>query len=167
MGFQVTVYVKSVEALVGIDEFERRTPISKLGDNPDRIELEGKRTSGTFVAKAYVTETKPTYEFVLSEDQKIIIDLTKKIASRLGLKVNVIDVGKENALHRAIQKRFKKIRLFPTLVSHSGMMLEGISTKEQIEVFLSNVAKACHSQRIVYRDKTLPQLANQKRACTS
>jgi hypothetical protein len=141
VSFQVIVYVKSVKTPVGIKEFERRIPISKLGDSPDRIEVEGKITGGTFVAKAYVTEREPAYEFVLSEDQQVIIDLTRKTASKLGLEVKVIDVSKENALHRAIQREFEKVRFFPTLVSDSGMMLEGVSTKEQIEVFSSKVAK--------------------------
>jgi hypothetical protein len=146
MGSEVTVYVKGVKTLTGTKEFERRTPsISKLGDSPDRIELEGKRASGTFVMKTYVTEMEPAYEYVLPEEQQIIVDLTKKTASKLGLEVKVIDVGKENVLHRAIQKEFEKIRLFPTLVSDSGMMLEGISTKEQIEVFLSKVERASQS----------------------
>jgi hypothetical protein len=142
MGSEVTVYVKGVKTLTGTKEFERRTTgISKLGDSPDRIELDGKRADGTFIVKTYVTEVEPAYEFVLPEEQQIIVDLTKKTASKLGLEVKVIDVGKENILHRAIQKEFEKIRHFPTLVSDSGMMLEGISTKEQIEVFLSRVER--------------------------
>jgi hypothetical protein len=141
VGSQVTAYVKSVKTITGTKEFERRTPVSKLGDSPDRIELDGKRAGGTFVVKAYVTEMEPAYEFVLSEEQQMIVDLTKETASRLGLEVKVIDVGKESVLHRAIQKEFEKIRLFPTLVSDSGMMLEGISTKEQIEAFLRRERK--------------------------
>jgi hypothetical protein len=141
MGAQVTVYVKSVKTIVGTKEFERRTPVSKLGDSPDRIELDGKRAGGTFVVKAYVTEKEPAYEFVLSEEQQLIVDLIEKTASGLRLEVKVIDVGRENVLRRAIQKEFEKIRLFPTLVSDSGMMLEGISTKEQIESFLRRVHK--------------------------
>jgi hypothetical protein len=143
MGSQVTVYVKSVKTLTGTEQFERRTPtLTKLGDSPDRVELEGKRAGGTFIVKTYATEIEPTYEFVLPEEQQIIVDLTEKTASELGLEVKVIDVSKENVVHRAIQKEFEKIRLFPTLVSDSGMMLEGISTREQIEVFLSKIEGA-------------------------
>ena len=91
--------------------------------------------------KTYVAEIEPTYEFILPEEQQIILDLAKKTASKLGLEVKVIDVGKENVLYRAIQKEFEKIRLFPTLVSDSGMMLEGISTREQIEAFLSKIER--------------------------
>lgn len=144
MGSQVTVYVKSVKTLTDTKQFERRTPrLSKLGDSPDRIELEGKRADGTFLMKTYVTETELIYEFVLPEEQQGIVDLANETASKLGLEVKVIDVGKENVLHRAIQKEFEKIRVFPTLVSDLGMMLEGISTKEQIEAFLSKVERAC------------------------
>jgi hypothetical protein len=89
--------------------------------------------------KTYATETELKYEFVLPEEQQVIVDLKKKIASELGSEIKVIDVGKENVLHRAIHKEFEKIRLFPTLVSDSGMMLEGISTREQIDVFLSKI----------------------------
>ena len=143
MGPQVRVYVKSVKTLTGTEQFERRTPmVSRLGDYPDRVELEGKIPDGTFVVRTYATETELMYEFVLPEEQQVIVDLTKKIASELGLEVKVIDVGKENVLHRAIQKEFEKIRLFPTLVNDSGMMLEGISTREQIEAFLSKIEGA-------------------------
>lgn len=139
--YQVTVYVKSVKTLVGTREFENRTPIPKLGDRQSRVGFDGKRSDGTFVVKSYVTETQPAYEFVLSENQQTAIALTEKTASRLGLKVKVIDVTRENILQRTIQKNLEKIRLFPTLVSNSGMMLEGISGKEQIKVFLSKIAK--------------------------
>lgn len=50
-------------------------------------------------------------------------------------------MARENLLHRAIHKRLEKIRLFPTIVSDSGLMLEGISKEEQIEAFLNKIAK--------------------------
>jgi len=138
---RLVVYVKSVKTVTGTKEYERRTLVRKLGDRPNRIEVEGKIMKGTFVLKAYETETEPQYEFVLSEDQQRIVELVKEVASDCNLEVEIVDVAKENALHRAIRKEFEKIKTFPTVSTGSGEILTGVTTKKQLEAFLSKATR--------------------------
>jgi hypothetical protein len=134
---KATLYVKSVKTVTGTESFERRAFLNKIGDYPDRIEIEGKRMNGTFVMKAYQTETEPRYEFILPEDQQRVVEMVKEIASKHGLEVEVIDVSRENVLHRAMQREFENIKTFPTLIADSGEKLKGNFSQEQIESFLS------------------------------
>jgi hypothetical protein len=122
-------------------EFERRTLTTKLSDRPSRAEIEGKRMKGTFVLKTYATEARPQYEFILSEDQQITVEMVREIASRHNMEVKVVDVTRENVLFRAIRKEFRKTRVFPTIVSDSGISYKGPMSKEKIEDFLSKVAR--------------------------
>jgi predicted DsbA family dithiol-disulfide isomerase len=131
--------VKSVKTVTGTRETERETLLRKPLSTPDRVKVEGRIAAGTFRIRTFETETEPTHEFVLSEDQQKTADVVKEIASRYGLEVEVVDVARENVLHRAIQKEFEKIRIFPTLIVSSGEKIEGKVTKEQIESFLSCV----------------------------
>ena len=75
-------------------------------------------------------------DFVLPEDQKRIVEMVEEIASKLGLEVEVVDVAKESAIHKAI-KREPQITTYPTLVTGSGEKIEGELRKEQVETFLS------------------------------
>jgi hypothetical protein len=65
-GPKVRLFVKSIKTLTGTEEFEHVTFPSRVGARPDKIEVEGKRTTGTFRVKAYQTETEPAY--VIQED---------------------------------------------------------------------------------------------------
>jgi ABC-type uncharacterized transport system substrate-binding protein len=138
MGHHKTrLFVKSVKTVTGTEEFEHITFAKRVGGRRDRFELEGKVMNGTFRIKAYQKETEPVYEFILSEEQQEVVEMVKEAASEQGLEVEVIDVTKENVLHRAIQKELEKIRTFPTLIASSGEKIEGKMTKEQIESVLS------------------------------
>lgn len=134
---QVTVYVKSVKTLVGKKGFERRVPLRKLGGGPNRTEIEGKVTNGTFVLKTYETVAEPEYKFVLSEDQQKTVELIEEVASEYGVEVKVVDVTQESILRRAIQREFEKIKTFPALVTDSGKIHKGGMTREQLEALLS------------------------------
>jgi hypothetical protein len=84
------------------------------------------------------TFTGAKTDFVLPEDQKRIVEMVKEIASKLGLEVEVVDVAKESAIHRAI-KREPHITAYPTLMTGSGEKIEGELRKEQVEIFLSRI----------------------------
>jgi hypothetical protein len=84
LGPRFRLYIKSVKTVTGINEFERRTPFNKLGEPPARVEIEGKRTTGTYVMKAYMTEKELAYELVLTDEQQRIINWVKEISARLG-----------------------------------------------------------------------------------
>ena len=92
----------------------------------------------SFGSPYHDTFTKTKKDFVLSDDQEKIVEMVKEIASNLGLEVEVVDVAKENALHKAI-KREPKITTYPTLMTDSGEKIEGELTKEQVEPFLSRI----------------------------
>jgi glutaredoxin len=138
-GSKVRLFVKSVKTVTGTKEFEHATWLRRAGARPDRIELEGKITTGTFRVKAYETETEPAYDFVLPEDQEKVVEMVTEAASKKGLQLEVIDVTKENILHRAIQEELKKIHTFPTIIVGSAQKIEGRMTKEQIDDVLSRV----------------------------
>jgi len=131
--FVARLYVKSVKTITGTKEFEQRTFVGKIGSRPERIEIEGKRMKGTFVLKMSETEMEPRYEFILPENQQRIVEMVKEIASRNNLKVEIVDVTKENVLHRAIQGEIEKIRTFPTLIVSSAERIEGNITEKQIK----------------------------------
>jgi hypothetical protein len=94
---------------------------------------------GTFVLKAYETETEPQYEFVLSDEQQKVVEKVKEVALKHGLEVEVIDVTRESLLHRAIEEGLGRIGTFPTLVAGSGGKIEGKMTRKQIESVLSRI----------------------------
>jgi hypothetical protein len=92
----------------------------------------------SFGSPYHDTYTKRKTDFVLPDEQKRIVEMVKEIAYKLGLEVEVVDVAKENALHKVF-KREPKITTYPTLMTDSGEKIEGELTKEQIEPFLSRV----------------------------
>lgn len=71
--------------------------------------------------------------------------MVQKLASRHGLKVEVIDVTKEDVLHRTIQREFARIRVFPTLTTSSGDKIEGKITEKEVESILSRIDTFKHS----------------------
>lgn len=80
-------------------------------------------------------------DFVLPAEQRGAVEIVRRVASKAGLDFNVVDVGKMNALHRAIQKEFGMIRRFPTLVLSSGKRIEGNMTEQQVIQLLPGTAK--------------------------
>ncbi|MGD0159592.1 MAG: hypothetical protein ABSB89_04775 [Candidatus Bathyarchaeia archaeon] len=81
--------------------------------------------------------TGPKEEYVLPDDQKETVKLVRRVASKLGLGVEVVDVARENVISREIQKQREKIRVFPTLIVSSGERIEGALTEEQVKSLLS------------------------------
>jgi hypothetical protein len=130
--------VKSVKTVTGIKETEREIFGGSPLHHPTRIQIEGKVTEGTYRMRQFETETEPKYEFILPEDQQRVVEMIKELASKRGLKVEVVDVTKENVLHRKIQEEFERIRTFPTLMLISGEKIEGNMTRNQIESIMSS-----------------------------
>lgn len=77
---RIILYVKSVKTVTGT--------------------FQGWRVKGFARGRRLETETKPKYEFVLSEDQQKIVDMVREAAFQHDLEVDVIDVARENPLHR-------------------------------------------------------------------
>lgn len=120
----VRLYVKSVKTVTEIHQEE----IPEYYASPDLQE--------TF----HVEVTEPTELYIIPEDQQKTLEMIKNIASNNGLKVEVIDLGPENILHRAIEEERKKIKTFPTLMADSGEKIEGEITEEQAKTFLTKIA---------------------------
>ena len=85
--------------------------------------------------------TGPKWKCVLPEDQQETVRMVRRIASKLDLEVEVVDVGRENVIRREIQKEREKITVFPTLIVSSGERIEGNLTESQVESLLSRTAE--------------------------
>ena len=92
---------------------------------------------GSVSPVTFDSETDTKYEFVLPEEQRRVVEMVEKVASEHDLEVEVIDVGKENIIHKFTQARVRKMRTFLTLVLSSGEKIEGNVTKKQLESILS------------------------------
>jgi len=117
---RVRLYVKSVKTVTGTIEAER-----------------------LYVPRPLLRPTVGTesrHEYILPEAQERTVQMVKNIASKYGLRVEVVDVAKENIFHRVIQEEREKIRAFPALHANSFEGIEGDITTEQAESFLSRIA---------------------------
>jgi uncharacterized protein YihD (DUF1040 family) len=120
----VTLYVKSVRTATRVKNFGVVTFATQhVG--------QGITPPVTFDSEA---ETK--YEFILPEEQLKVVEMVQKVASEHGLDVEVIDVGRENVVHRLIQTEVKKLKTFPTLVLSSGERIEGSIARKELEAML-------------------------------
>jgi hypothetical protein len=123
-----------------------------MAESRIRLYVKGVKTvTGTFQgwqvrgfgrARGPWQEREPEYEFVLSEDQQKIVDMVREAAFQYDLEVDVIDVARENPLHRVFQREFDRIEVFPTLSTDSGETLMAGFTKQRIEDFLSKTEKS-------------------------
>jgi hypothetical protein len=138
---KVRLYVKSLKTVTGTTEIEREVFTRTPSDRPDRVKVEGKVAEGTFRVRLFETETEPKYDFVLPEDQQRVVEMVKQIAFKYGLEVEVVDVAKENALHRFLEKEVKKLKVFPTLIIDSAEKIEGKITEKQAESVLSHLKR--------------------------
>jgi hypothetical protein len=127
---KATLYVKSVKTIETEEKVVEKATI-------DLIWRGYPYTVPPRFLPCYDVVTVSKDEFVLPEDQQRVVEMVKEIASRHGLEVEVIDVSRENALHRAVQRELENIKTFPTLIANSGEKLEGNFSQEQIESSLS------------------------------
>ena len=64
------------------------------------------------------------------------------------MEVEVVDVTRENALRRILQKKRERIKNFPTLIASSGERIEGSFTERQVEELFSRLAEAEWQKKI-------------------
>jgi glutaredoxin len=142
------LYVKSVKTVTGSVEAEHeifgRSPL----DHPNRVKVEGKVADGTFRLRQFAVETEPKYDYILPEEQEKATETVKRIARKYGLEVEVVDLTKENALRRILQKKRGEIRIFPTLIAGPGERIEGNPTERQVEELFSRLAEADWQEKI-------------------
>ena len=123
---KVTLYVKSVKTAIGTEKIGHREfvggPSAKCG--------------GYRAIPTYKVNSITRYNFVLPEDQERVVEIVRKIAPGYGFDIEIVDVTKENIIHRVLRKEVRKIKTFPTLISDSGEKIEGNITKEQVEFLL-------------------------------
>jgi hypothetical protein len=141
---RVRLYVKSVKTVAGTEEIEREI-FGRSLSHSGCVKVEGSVSDGTFRLRQFGIIPEPKYDFVLSENQQATVEMVQKVASRHGLKLEVIDVTKEDVLHRTIQREFVGIRVFPTLTTSSGNKIEGNITEKEVESILSRINTFRHS----------------------
>jgi hypothetical protein len=125
---KVTLYVKSVKELVGTEK-----------DGTWRFRVGAGIRGGYRLIRDYDVLTIGTYESVLPNDQKIIVEMVEAIADRHGFEVKIVDVTMESMLHR-ISEKLLRINAFPALITDSGEKIEGNISEEQVESLLEKVA---------------------------
>ena len=114
----IRLYVKSVKTVTGTVEIEREyIPRPRLPTT---------------------ARTEPKHEYILPEDQQKTAEMVKSIASKFGLRVEVVDVARENVFRREMQKEREKIRIFPTMIMSSGERIEGKISEQRVEELLSD-----------------------------
>jgi hypothetical protein len=118
---RVVLYVQSTKTITGTIEAERVYTIRP--SLPLNAELE------------------PRYEYRLPEDQEKAVEIVMSAASKYDVEVEVVDLGRENILHRVIEEEREKVKILPTLMVDPGRRLEGELTEENVELFLSRIAR--------------------------
>ena len=82
------------------------------------------------------------YEFILPWNQEAIVEMVKDVASRHFFELEVVDVTREDVLHRFLHKEVKRLKIFPTLTADSGVKIEGNISKRELELLLSRVERS-------------------------
>jgi hypothetical protein len=134
---RIRLYVKGVKTLSGQTD--------KIGFGHGQLELGDYPQPHGF----QIGRPNAIYSLVLPEDQQDMVELVKKVASKHGLEVDVVDVGRENVLHRAVQGEIERLKVLPTLVANSGRKVEGHMAEQQVEELLSGT----HPSDVYQRDK--------------
>jgi hypothetical protein len=93
-------------------------------------------------------KTEPRHEHILPDDERKAVEMVSRIARTYGLAVEVVDVTRENVLHRIVQKGRERIRIFPTLNASSGRRVEGGMIEQQVEGFLFDTS-SCDKGKII------------------
>ena len=128
---KVTLYVKSVKTAVDMETTPRpRVVVPNQGPAP------GGMAPPPQVYVTYDVESETRYAYVLPEDQKTVVEMVEQIARAEGLDIEVVDVTKIGRLSRAFRKDLRRLKIFPTLLTDSGLKLEGSLSKEQVERLL-------------------------------
>jgi len=128
----VTVYVKSEKVVTGGTSVREPHLIKRGIARGDFY-----RMRNMFWDTAFDTRVKEVYGYVLPDDQKAIVEAVRRLCEKHGFEVRVVDVTRENLLHRAVQEEVSKIKTFPTLITDSGGRLEGSFSEGQVESLLS------------------------------
>jgi len=129
---RVTLYVKGVK----VAKMDDRSRIGYASRLPPSYPWWGGSIDVTPDYKVY---REVEYKSVLPDDQKKVVEMVQAMALKHGFEVNIIDVTKENLLHR-LEEKIKKINTFPTLVTDTGEKIEGRITEEKIKSLLSKNA---------------------------
>jgi hypothetical protein len=120
--FKIKLYVKSIKTVAETREADLCDPQAARA-YPIRVKVEGKG------------------DYVFPEDQQKAIETVKRIARKYGLEVEIVDVTREDAVHRILQKKRKRIKNLPTLIASSGERFEGNFTEKQVEELFSRLAE--------------------------
>ena len=132
---KVTLYVRSSRIQGADRKFVRLKTIVTVGD--PRTYPYPLSTKFPY----YDEERIAHFDCVLPEDQKRMMEDVKELSVEHGFKVEVVDLGKMNILSRSRLQRSEKIEALPAMVTDSGLIFEGVMTKQQIETYFFKAGK--------------------------
>jgi hypothetical protein len=128
---RVTLYVKGVRT----KQVKDRSQWGYVVQNMDGV------PSGMHVPPRlwpdYKVYKETTDKSVLSEDQQALVEMVKALAVKYGFELKVIDVA-ENRFLDKLETRRKRISSFPTLLTDTGLKIEGDITEKRIKSLLAH-----------------------------
>lgn len=107
---------------------------------PENLKADGVYEKTPKYIRDYKTYSEAKYENILPDDQKKVVAMVRAIAQKYGVEARVVDISRENILHKFIDKKRLKIETFPTLITEKGERLEGKITEDQVELLLKKPA---------------------------
>ena len=128
---KVRLYVKSLKKAAGVENI--------VIDKPSMQNMGGGRAGN--ILRVYPTQdvrNVTKYEYELPEEQEHLIEIVKEVVAKVGLKLEIIDVGKMDFLDEPLPKEVKQLKNFPVVATESKTQLATGFTREDIERFLSN-----------------------------
>jgi glutaredoxin len=128
----VTLYVKSKKVITGKTSVTEPHLIKKGVRSGDAF-----RMRDMFWDTAFDNKVEEVHDYVLPDDQKATAETVRRLCEKHGFELRIIDVTRENILHRAMQEEVSKIKTFPTLITDSERRVEGSFLEEQLESLLS------------------------------
>jgi hypothetical protein len=128
----VTLYVRSEKVVTGETSVVEPHLVKKGVARGD-----GYRMRDMFWDTAFDTKIEELHDYVLPDDQKAAVETVRRLCENHGIEVRIVDVTRENLLHRVVQEEVSKIKTFPTLITDSGRRLESSFSEEQVESLLS------------------------------
>lgn len=121
----ITVYVRSMKVLVSETLIEEPYPVKK-GYGPYEV---SKRTT-------FQTKLKKKYGYVLPDNQKALLEVVKELSERYGFELKVVDVAKENIIHK-LWRKLKGIKNFPVIEINKGDRLQAPFSPSELERFIA------------------------------
>jgi len=140
---KVTIYIESLQARVE----SGKKPITRPDTTVPIFLGVGKMKMASFTFTHWPVRdsggaSTVSTQNVLPEDQRVVVQAMYEAAFSQGFEIEVVDVAGRKDLPEELHLESLERARFPVLVTGSGDRIEGKVSKEQVESFLSKVAKS-------------------------